>query len=213
MREINIILAIHHRLVTEHVLCGIPWSATSYNTGPQAESVGHNDAKNFLYNLCLVGVFASDMNHQRYGHFIIHDLKTIIEFKHGDIVIFPSALLKHENSPLADGVFRRSVVCYMAGGLARWIAQGHAGDTTPMKIENDQKAKKRRELGYGLYPTVQNLLDAIADGKPFIGTAVELMNSLKLLEKAPIYDEGYTSTRTGKRYYLFLDGVNKNRPP
>jgi hypothetical protein len=128
------------------------------------------------------------MDHRKYGHFIIHDSKTIIEFKHGNIVIFPSALLKYENSPLADNISHRSVICYITGGLPRWISQGHAKDTTLMEIEKDLLTEGHCVLGYGLYPTVKDLQDATNDKKHFMGTAVPLIESLKLPEEAPKYD-------------------------
>lgn len=107
-----------------HVYEGSPFLGTSINTGPRAETRFHRDAKNLVGGICAIGAFGN-FDHRTSAHLILKEPKLIIEFKHGDVVIIPSAAVTHCNSPLQEGDDRVSVVQYTAAGCFRHSYQGN----------------------------------------------------------------------------------------
>lgn len=59
----------------------------------------HWDSKNLVGALCAIAVFGI-FNHQTSGHLLLHEIKTIVELRAGDVIFIPSAGLTHSNSKL-----------------------------------------------------------------------------------------------------------------
>lgn len=73
-------------------------------------------------------------------------MKLIVEMGPGDIIFIPSALVTHENIPIGEGEWRRSVVYYSAGGLFRWAAAGYKTHVQ-WRAENPAAYKQHLEEG------------------------------------------------------------------
>jgi hypothetical protein len=58
------------------------------------------------------------------GHLVLPNLKLLIEFPPGVLILLPSSVLRHGNTALALGDRRMSFTQYMAGGLHRWYEYG-----------------------------------------------------------------------------------------
>lgn len=118
-------LAHQHQLLTDHTphhtpfWAHCPWSATTLNINPQVVTKIHRDSGNISYGLCAVAVFGG-FDHTKGGHLVFDDLKLIVEMKHGDVVLFPSALLLHWNTPIRPHEKRRSIVWWACGQTIRY---------------------------------------------------------------------------------------------
>ncbi|KAL0568198.1 hypothetical protein V5O48_013790 [Marasmius crinis-equi] len=94
------------------------------NFGPQVCTSCHTDAKNCPHSMCAitaVGVFDPTQG----GHLVLRDLKIILEFPPGCTILLPSAILRHENTPVQEGETRYSVTQYSAGGIFRYQEYGN----------------------------------------------------------------------------------------
>ncbi|KAJ7738681.1 hypothetical protein DFH07DRAFT_966016 [Mycena maculata] len=58
------------------------------------------------------------------GHFVLGDLKLVIEFPPGTLILIPSATLSHSNIPVRPGETRVSFTQFTSGGLFRYIDNG-----------------------------------------------------------------------------------------
>ncbi|KAJ7033072.1 hypothetical protein C8F04DRAFT_1210942 [Mycena alexandri] len=58
------------------------------------------------------------------GHLVLWDLKLVIEFPPGALILLPSATIAHSNVPVADGEERVSFTQFSAGGIFRYIDNG-----------------------------------------------------------------------------------------
>ncbi len=108
------------KVILDDIMEGSPFCATTVNFGPKAAMKIHRDSKNLIGGLCALVVLGS-FNHKTSGHLLLHDLKTIIELRPGDIIFLPSAGIAHSNSPVKEWEDRSSIVQYTAGGLFRWL--------------------------------------------------------------------------------------------
>ncbi|KAJ7790243.1 hypothetical protein B0H14DRAFT_3501918, partial [Mycena olivaceomarginata] len=55
------------------------------------------------------------------GHLILWDLKMVIEFPAGALILLPSATIAHSNVPVQDGDERISFTQFSLGGLFRYV--------------------------------------------------------------------------------------------
>lgn len=62
------------------------------------------------------------------GHLVLWDLRLVIRFPPGSLIILPSALIEHSNTPIAEDETRMSVTQYSAAGLFRWVHNGFMSD-------------------------------------------------------------------------------------
>lgn len=102
----------------------------------------HRDYGNISYGLCAVAVFGQ-FDHAAGGHLVFDDLKLIVEMRHGDVVLFPSALFLHWNTPIAENEERRSIVWWTCGQTIRYQDMG--GITLNAYSEAEQKLIKQRQ--------------------------------------------------------------------
>ncbi|KAJ2921641.1 hypothetical protein H1R20_g15452, partial [Candolleomyces eurysporus] len=89
-----------------------------------------------------LGIF----DHTRGGHLILPDLKLLIEFPAGAIILIPSATLIHANTPVQPGERHISFTQYCA-------------EEDPDGFEAMMKEKEDRwRMGVGLWSTLEELL-------------------------------------------------------
>ncbi|KAL0571199.1 hypothetical protein V5O48_010764 [Marasmius crinis-equi] len=121
------------------------------NFGPQVCTSCHNDAKNCPHSMCAitaVGVF----DPMKGGHLVLPDLKIILEFPSGCTILLPSAILRHQNTPVQPGETRYSVTQYSAGGIFRFQEYGnrteeqlrHQDPSLYEKVMSERKGRWRK---------------------------------------------------------------------
>ncbi|KAJ6493113.1 hypothetical protein C8R45DRAFT_1052977 [Mycena sanguinolenta] len=98
------------------------------------------------------------------GPLILWDLKLIIRFPAGAIILIPSAILHHSNVPIQPHETRYSFVQYTAGGLFRWISNGYMTDesfeqsaTQSEKEARAAAAESRWEEGMKMFSVLDEL--------------------------------------------------------
>ncbi|KAJ7595887.1 hypothetical protein C8J56DRAFT_775540 [Mycena floridula] len=95
------------------------------NCGRHTVTALHCDYKNF--GICPV-ISLGDFNPDNGGHLVLWDLGLVIRFPPGALIILPSALVKHSNTPVADQETRISFAQFTASGLVRWVHNGMRSD-------------------------------------------------------------------------------------
>jgi hypothetical protein len=97
--------------------------AATFNCGPATYTRRHRDNNNLAHGLCTI-FSGGNFDSKKGGHIIIFDLKLVIEFPPGSIVIIPSGSLDHGNVPIQPGETRVSFTQYCAGAIMRWTEYG-----------------------------------------------------------------------------------------
>jgi hypothetical protein len=98
------------------------------------------------------------------GHLILWDLKMVIEFPPGALILIPSSTLTHSNIPVQQGDSRASFTQYFGGGLLRYIdngfrTEGELQRQDPAAFADMQCQKQMRwKMGLGLFSKVDELL-------------------------------------------------------
>lgn len=104
----------------------------------------HHDHLNFGPGACPVFT-VGDFDPTKGGHLVLWDLKLVIEFLSGSLIIILSALIEHSNVPISEGEYgvmflvtvlilsnlgetRFSFTQYSAAGLFRWVDNGYHTD-------------------------------------------------------------------------------------
>ncbi|KAJ7833655.1 hypothetical protein B0H13DRAFT_2240337 [Mycena leptocephala] len=138
------------------------FAACTFNFGPHAITVPHLDFSNLAWGWCAItalGTFDPDIG----GHLILWDLKLVIRFPPGSMILIPSAIIRHSNVPV--GLHKRcfSFTQYTAGGLFRWIRNGFKTDEAFQESASPaEKAArmaddlKRWEEGVAMYSTIDS---------------------------------------------------------
>ncbi|KAF7304234.1 hypothetical protein HMN09_00824400 [Mycena chlorophos] len=100
------------------------------------------------------------------GHLILWDLKLVIEFPAGALILIPSATLAHSNIPVQNDETRTSFTQFTAGGVFRYVDNDFRTEEElqaqdPIAYEAMLAEKERRwEMGLGLWSTIDELVDA-----------------------------------------------------
>lgn len=140
-REINKLLMDHYPKL-ELPYPGSSFAATTVNIGPQAVAHSHTDWGNIAWGTCTDSPFGS-YDWTRGGQLILHEPKLILELRPGDVALFPSACIEHENLPIQKGETRYSVVSYTAGALFQHY--DHGFQTLESWREEDPAAAARHD--------------------------------------------------------------------
>lgn len=98
------------------------------------------------------------------GQLVLHEARLVINLYPGDIIFFPSACMTHANLPIQGNEIRRSLVCYMAGGILRYAAQGLQtrdawAATEEGKAEmaiHDAESEERWNAGWAMYSSLRD---------------------------------------------------------
>lgn len=99
------------------------FAATTINLGPQSISRPHMDCANVAWGTCTDSPFG-DYDWSKGGQLVLHGPQLILELRPGDVALFPSACVEHENLPIAMGETRYSIISYTAGALFLHRDQG-----------------------------------------------------------------------------------------
>lgn len=115
--------------------------ATTVNFGPDSICWDHLDTGNYAAGWCAIwGMGPYDCT--KGGHLILFDIKKIVRFPPGSLILIPSALMRHGNTPIQAGDQRLSLTQYAAGGLFRWVANGFC---KAVEADSEVRGKVDRE--------------------------------------------------------------------
>lgn len=131
----------------------LPFAGITLNVGKRSICNVHVDGCNLAGGICLVspyGVF----DHQNGGHLILHELKLALSLPPGSFILFPSALVSHENVPIAEHEERRAFTAFSPGALFQWVEEGFSSvpglheKLRHLIGEEDWRIQKSRFLHY-----------------------------------------------------------------
>src|ERR1700761_1401388 len=138
------------------------FSCASFNFGPNVWTFKHRDVLNLPFGWCAIHALGR-FNPKKGGHLILWDLKLIIEFPPGALILIPSATLSHSNIPVQKGEERASFTLFTAGGLFRFVDNGFRTEDElaaqdPVEFARVMECKKRRwKDGVELWSTIDEL--------------------------------------------------------
>jgi hypothetical protein len=123
----------------------------------------HRDVLNLAFGWCAVQALGH-FNPKMGGHLVLWDLKLVIEFPPGALILLPSATVAHSNIPVQQGEERASFTQFSASGIFRYVDNGC--QTVKELAENDPKEYEhlmalraaRWEEGLSLLSTMDELL-------------------------------------------------------
>ena len=98
------------------------FAAASANFG-RVVTFEHSDFGNKANGVCPIWC-GGDFDYRTGGHLILRQLKLVVQFPPGSLILIPSATLKHGNVPVLPHEKRISFTQYSAGGLFRWVHYG-----------------------------------------------------------------------------------------
>jgi hypothetical protein len=102
---------------------GSVFSCAAFNFGPSVWTFKHRDVCNLPFGWCAVqslGPFDATKG----AHLVLWDVKLVVEFPAGALILLPSATIAHSNVPVQDGDERISFTQFSAGGLFRFVDNG-----------------------------------------------------------------------------------------
>ncbi|KAI0833749.1 hypothetical protein BC628DRAFT_1414487 [Trametes gibbosa] len=91
---------MYEALMLERPFATSTYPAASFNFGPDAFCVEHTDQQNDPINWIHVAALG-EFNPATGGHLILYNLHLAICFPPGSSILFPSAILRHGNVPVA----------------------------------------------------------------------------------------------------------------
>jgi hypothetical protein len=140
------------------------FTSAAFNFGPNVCTFSHRDCMNCPFGWCAIQSLGN-FDHTLSGHLVIEELKLLIEFPPGCLILLPSAVLTHANTTIQTGEVRASFTQYAAGGLFRYVDNGfQTQDELQASVSEEEfRAKmKRKETrwkqGLEMYSTVEDLL-------------------------------------------------------
>lgn len=102
-----------------------PFSALTFNIGPEACTIPHIDSMDLPWSWCAV-TSLGDYNYELGGHLVLWDLGVAIQFPPFSTIFLPSAILLHSNVSIGPNEHRSSVTQYNSAGLFRWVAYDYS---------------------------------------------------------------------------------------
>ncbi|KAJ7185117.1 hypothetical protein B0H12DRAFT_1040432, partial [Mycena haematopus] len=123
----------------------------------------HRDVCNLPFGWCAVQSLGQ-FDATKGGHLILWDLKLVVEFPAGALILLPSATIAHSNVLAEGGEERISFTQFSAGGLFRFVDNGfrtqeQLATEDPEEYRRVMKSKDSRwESGLRLFSTVDELM-------------------------------------------------------
>ncbi|KAF8146271.1 hypothetical protein K438DRAFT_1781143 [Mycena galopus ATCC 62051] len=113
--------ALRHRY--PHLRCPFECSiffCAAVNFGPNLWTYQHRDVLNLPFGWCAVQALGN-FDATKGGHLVLWDLKLVVEFPAGALILLPSATITHSNIPVQPGEERVSFTQFSAGGIFRYV--------------------------------------------------------------------------------------------
>jgi adenine-specific DNA glycosylase len=141
------------------------FTSAAFNFGPNVCTFSHRDCMNCPFGWCAIQSLGS-FDHTLGGHLVLEDLKLLIEFPPGCLILIPSAVLTHANTPIQAGEKRASFTQYCAGALFRYVDNRFmTQDEFQASVSNEEFKAKMKEKetrwkkGLALFSTLDDLLE------------------------------------------------------
>ena len=138
-REHDDALRAHHRNLRRPFARSVFFCA-AFNFGPNVWTFKHRDVLNLAFGWCAVQALGK-FDPTKGGHLILWDLKLVIEFPAGALILLPSATIAHSNVPVQNGEERASFTQFSAGGIFRYIDNGFR---TVEQLEDEDREEYSR---------------------------------------------------------------------
>ncbi|KAJ7898170.1 hypothetical protein B0H14DRAFT_2332259, partial [Mycena olivaceomarginata] len=138
------------------------FSCAAFNFGSNVWTFKHHDVCNLPFGLCAVQSLGR-FDPKRGGHLVLWDLKLVVEFSPGALILLPSATIAHSNIPVDAGDERISFTQFTAGGLFRYVDNRFRTQADFAADDPEEYAKamdacvSRWADGLALYSTVEEL--------------------------------------------------------
>ncbi|KAH6880232.1 hypothetical protein BKA70DRAFT_1239023 [Coprinopsis sp. MPI-PUGE-AT-0042] len=123
---------------------GSVYPAATFNFGPRTTCVPHIDHANLPFGWCAISSLGT-FDPAQGGHLVLKELRLVIEFPPGSVILIPSAVVTHGNTPVSSDEKRYSFTQYAAGGLFRWVEHGFQTDTSLLASLTRHEAKKLKD--------------------------------------------------------------------
>lgn len=121
---------------------GTSFPASTVNVGDRVVCDSHRDASNEAAGICLDYV-DGPFNADEGGHLVFHEARRIVKLRKGGVILFPSAIVTHENIDIGPTESRFSITGYVPGGVRRYLEAG--GRTLKDWVACDPKAASAHE--------------------------------------------------------------------
>ncbi|KAF8131268.1 hypothetical protein K438DRAFT_1643274, partial [Mycena galopus ATCC 62051] len=124
----------------------------------------HRDVCNLPFGWCAVQALGR-FDPQAGGHLVLWDLRLVVEFPPGALILLPSATIAHSNIPVADDEERISFTQFTAGGLFRFVdngfrTQAELAAQDPVEYARMvERNESRWEEGLQLFSTISELVE------------------------------------------------------
>jgi hypothetical protein len=155
--------ASHQRGDFPQVTCGVAYGMGRTKVmNIKTDAHNHRDSLNLPFGWCAVQALGR-FDYTKGGHLVLPDLRLIIEFPAGSLILLPSATLLHANTPVQIGEARASFTQYTPGGNFRYAENGFRSETEILQQDKEeykamQKKKKMRwENGLKMWSTLDDL--------------------------------------------------------
>lgn len=152
-------LCDHHQYLRRNFPAHSVYPAAAVNLGPSAVTRKHRDPGNVPRLPCAIQSFG-DYDPDLGGHLILYDLKLIVRFPPGSLILISSASIEHGNTPIQPGETRYSFVQFCPGALYRWVRHGFrpAGSLTKQdRARLDGDPHQRWKEGLAMLSTPKSL--------------------------------------------------------
>ncbi|KAJ7084526.1 hypothetical protein B0H15DRAFT_748768, partial [Mycena belliarum] len=122
----------------------------------------HRDIMNLPFGMCAVQALGR-FDPTKGGHLVLWELKLLIEFPPGALILLPSATITHSNVPVQAGDQRTSFTQYTGGGLFRYVDNGFRTERELKAQDSVEYARicaakeGRWAMGLGLLSKVDDL--------------------------------------------------------
>ncbi|KAJ7254117.1 hypothetical protein B0H12DRAFT_1202425 [Mycena haematopus] len=140
------------------------FSCAAFNFGPRVRTFKHRDVCNLPFGWCAIQALG-EFDATKGGHLVLWDIKVVVEFPAGALILLPSATVAHSNVPVQATEERISFTQFTAGGLFRYVDNGF--QTQEQLAEEDpaahermvEKKETRWAEGLALFSNVDELVD------------------------------------------------------
>ncbi|KAF8178808.1 hypothetical protein K438DRAFT_1604469 [Mycena galopus ATCC 62051] len=135
----------------------------AFNFGPNVWTFRHRDILNLAFRWCAVQALGN-FDATRGGHLVLWDLKLVVEFPAGALILLPSATIVHSNVPVQQGEERASFTQFSVGGIFRYVNNGFQAAESLQEKDSEGYERmmalrvSRWEEGLGLLSTLDELL-------------------------------------------------------
>ncbi|KAJ7857095.1 hypothetical protein B0H14DRAFT_2352389 [Mycena olivaceomarginata] len=138
------------------------FSCAAFNFGPKVWTFRHRDVQNVPFGWCAIQS-AGNFDATKGGHLVLWELKLVIEFPAGALILLPSTTITHSNIPVQEGDTRTSFTQFTAGTLMRYVDNGFRTSDELQRQDPQEFARlegerdSRWEMGLGLLSTMDEL--------------------------------------------------------